>query len=420
MGRRMANHQRRNRGWVSDRRQGLPQHAEIRACRFGHRAARGSFRSAFHNADVRQGYRPLTGLSDAAPPGQVIARQRTHDRLQGPRRPLKQHMPSLSTLPGTDIHNLVGCTHHLGLVLHHNHRVAGIPKRLEYADQPLAVARVQTNTRFIQDIERVNQARPQAGRQVDPCCLSATQSAGGPIYGQVTEAHRLQVGQAGSHLTEDQPDGILRWQIQGLGGHLQKAQCLSNRQTVEASQVQRSGLSRRSPTEGQRLRAQATSLALGARLIASVPRQQHPHVHLIGLALQPAEVTPHPVPFVRPRLLGILRIVIGFPVHHPALLVLGHFSERHPGGNARTADLAHHVVLTLHAHASLPGLHHSPFNGLGGIRDSQCRIDGDDAPKSLARRTGPQRVIERKQGRLGLGGVQITARAMEPLRERLR
>ena len=96
---------------------------------------------------------------------------------------------------------------------------------------------MQTNTRFIQDIERVNQARPQAGRQVDPCCLSATQSAGGPIYGQVTQSDRLQVSQAGSHLSEDQANGILRRQIQGLGGHLQKAQCLSNWQTVEAGQV---------------------------------------------------------------------------------------------------------------------------------------------------------------------------------------
>jgi hypothetical protein len=51
-------------------------------------------------------------------------------------------MPPLGSLPGTDIHNLVSCTHHLGFVLHHNHRVAGIPERLEHANQPLAVARV--------------------------------------------------------------------------------------------------------------------------------------------------------------------------------------------------------------------------------------------------------------------------------------
>ena len=214
MSRRMAERQRGNRGRVSDRRQSLPQNGGIRPRRLRHRAAsrafRNALRSACGNTDQRQRHRPMTRLPHTAPPGQVIARQRTHGRLQGLWRSLKQHMSPLSSLPRTNVHDLVGRTHHLRLMLYHDHRVASIPERPENADQPLAVARVQTHTRFVQDVEGIDQARAQAGRQIDPCRLSATEGAGGPIDCQIAQAHRLQVSQPGPHLAEDQPDRILR------------------------------------------------------------------------------------------------------------------------------------------------------------------------------------------------------------------
>jgi hypothetical protein len=133
--------------------------------------------------------------------------------------------------------------------------------------------------------------------------------------------------------------------------------------------------------------------------VAAVLGQQHPDVHLVGLALQVGEEAPHAVPLLAPLPVA----VAGLALQHPMLL-LGR--ELHPGGVARDALLAgqaHQVLLALGPGRCLKGLDGAAAQGLLRVGDDQAPVHADHPTEAAAVLAGADRRVEAEQRRRGVG-----------------
>ena len=70
---------------------------------------------------------------------------------------LKNHLSAFATSLGADVNDIVGIAHHLFIVFHHDDRIADITEILQGGDEPLIVALMQADARFVEDIKHVNQ-----------------------------------------------------------------------------------------------------------------------------------------------------------------------------------------------------------------------------------------------------------------------
>ena len=70
---------------------------------------------------------------------------------------LKHHFAAFATGARTDVHHIVGGQHHVLVVFHHDHRVAGITQLFERVDQSHIVSLVKTDRRFVENIEHIHQ-----------------------------------------------------------------------------------------------------------------------------------------------------------------------------------------------------------------------------------------------------------------------
>ena len=75
--------------------------------------------------------------------------------------------------------------------------------------QTLGVARVQTDTRFVQHIERPHQTATQTLSQVDTLTLAARQGRTQAVQGQITQTHILHKLQAVAYLGQQLTRGFL-------------------------------------------------------------------------------------------------------------------------------------------------------------------------------------------------------------------
>jgi hypothetical protein len=74
-----------------------------------------------------------------------------------------------------ELYHIVGGFHRLGIVLDHDHRVAGVAQAAEQLEQPLHVARVQPDGRLVQHVERVDELGAERVGEADPLRLAPGQ-----------------------------------------------------------------------------------------------------------------------------------------------------------------------------------------------------------------------------------------------------
>jgi len=65
------------------------------------------------------------------------------------------------------VDHIIGMEHHLLVVFHHNHRIAGIAEFFKGVDEPEIIAVVQADARLIENIEDVDQLGSDLGGQPD-------------------------------------------------------------------------------------------------------------------------------------------------------------------------------------------------------------------------------------------------------------
>ena len=103
------------------------------------------------------------------------------------RRPPAAAQPSGA---GSEIDDVVGALDGLGIVLHHQHGVAEIAQAGERIEQPIVIARVQSDGRLVQNVQHAAQLRADLRGQTDALRFAARERGGGTRQAQIVEADR--------------------------------------------------------------------------------------------------------------------------------------------------------------------------------------------------------------------------------------
>ena len=323
-------------------------------------------------------------------------------------RAIKHNLPTTLTRTGAHVDHAVSSQHHSRVMLHHHQGVARVAQALHGFDDAVHVARVQADARLVQHKQGVHQRGAQGRGQVDALHFAAGEGTALTIQRQVADAHVAQVFEAGADFFMQKLEGLL---LAGprMGGILQlhsvkEAPQPLNRQLHQIVQAQaRQGFKLRarpchtrghealrrikhsirvflaSNTPEQALSFQARTATGAAGRVAAVLGQQHPDVHLVGLALQIFKETLDAKPVLVP-----LAVPVGRAVDDPGLLLRRELVPRGVSGNARSLGVAHQIVLRLFPGWGLHGFDGTGTQGHFDIRNHQPVIDPDDAPKTTA------------------------------------
>ena len=104
---------------------------------------------------------------------QILAGQGGRIRHDLRRRALRDDESAVDAGSGSQVQQIIGPPHRVGIVLDHNHRIAEIAKPRQRIQQPLIVALMQSDGRLIENIEDAHQPRPDLRGQTNPLALSS-------------------------------------------------------------------------------------------------------------------------------------------------------------------------------------------------------------------------------------------------------
>ncbi len=289
------------------------------------------------------------------------------------RRAVEHDLPAAFARSRAHVDQAVRGEHHRRVVLHHHQGVARIAQTQHGLVDARHVARVQADARFVEHEQRVDQRGAERGGEVDALHLATAQCAALAVQREVANAHLAQVPQPGVDFLKQQTQRlrltgareVRTRRHQGLVERRKEHPQLVQRQQHQVVQTEagqhfqlrarplhafgcvtpvrrqhRIGLLFRADAPQQAVGLQAGAAAAWAFGVAAVLGQEHPDVHLVGLALQILEETVHTKPVLVPFAVPVRRA--GFD----PVLLLGR--ELVPGRVARDTGgfgVAHQVVL---------------------------------------------------------------------------
>ncbi len=143
---------------------------------------------------------------DAPQPFQILAGQRSVDPGGGS----EIHDPAaLFAGTGAEVNQVVAFADNLRIVLDHDNRIGAIPQVFKDVRQAVSVAGVQADTRFIQDIEGIDQGGTKGRGQSDPLHLAAGEGSGLAVQGQIGQSNVFKVFQAVVDFFQNQLTGFI-------------------------------------------------------------------------------------------------------------------------------------------------------------------------------------------------------------------
>ena len=313
----------------------------------------------------------------------------------------EDHLAAVLAGAGAQVDDVVALLDDLRVVLHHHHGVVVGAQPVEDLHQPVAVPRMQADGGLVQHVQRVHQGRADGGGEVHPLQLAAGQGAGLAVEGQVVQAHAHEVVEAAADLVEHQLRHLVaaafQFQVPEVGMGLGDAHA------VDVGDVP-SG-----DPEVQPLRLEAGPVAVGAGDVAAVARQEHAHVHLVALALQPLE------PAADAIVLAVVPASLAVDDEPPVLVV--QLGEGLLQGDAPAlAELLELPQLPARGPGG-PGLDGALGDGLGRVRDHQVEVDVDGAAEPVAGLAGSQRAVEREEVGLRLGVGEVAGGTVQAVAE---
>ena len=104
------------------------------------------------------------------------------------RRSLEHYFPTLAPSLGTYVHDIIGCQHHVFVVLDHDDRVAQVTKFFQGMYQPLIVSLVETYAWLVKDIKHIHQLAAYLRGQPNALALSSRKAGGLPVEGKIVQA----------------------------------------------------------------------------------------------------------------------------------------------------------------------------------------------------------------------------------------
>src|SRR5262249_35309954 len=155
-----------------------------------------------------------------------------------------------------------------------------------------------------------------------------------------------------------------------------------------------------------RLAPQARSTAVRAGKVPAVPAEEHANVHLVLLPLQPAEESADAVELVR-------------ALDDERLLFVGELRPRDVEANPRFLRSPLQLRELRPIVRLAPRLDGALLNRLRRIGHDQIHVELDDVAEAMARRTGAERIVERKQPRLRILVRDGAAPALEAFGEQM-
>jgi hypothetical protein len=108
------------------------------------------------------------------------------------RRPLGHNLPAALAGAGSHVDQPIGRAHQRLVVLHNQHGVALLLQLAKRLDQPLIVARVQTDRRLVENVKHADESRSNTCREADSLHLAAAERVRGAIERQIIEPHMLE------------------------------------------------------------------------------------------------------------------------------------------------------------------------------------------------------------------------------------
>ena len=88
-----------------------------------------------------------------------------------------------------EVAEIVAAGDHVEIVLHDQQRIPQIAEAMQGSDQPLVVSRVQTDRRFVQDVQHAAQPAAELGGQANPLGLAPGETRRGTTEGKVVESN---------------------------------------------------------------------------------------------------------------------------------------------------------------------------------------------------------------------------------------
>ena len=117
------------------------------------------------------------------------------------------HLPATFASSRAEVENAITLADDFRVVLDdHNGVLIGL-EMVQNLHETTAIARVQTNTRFIENVQGIDQRRPNRRGEVDPLHLAPRQRTRLAIERQIFQADVDQVLQPTDDLSEQQRDG---------------------------------------------------------------------------------------------------------------------------------------------------------------------------------------------------------------------
>ena len=134
------------------------------------------------------GFRRAGGTGIASSSRRYLRGQRSRLQHQVAERAREHDAPALLTRAEPHVDHYVSDLDHVRIVLDDEDGVPLVPQLPQDRDQAIVVARMQADGRFVEDVQGIDQRRPQRGRQIDSLRLAARKRRRQAIEGQIVEA----------------------------------------------------------------------------------------------------------------------------------------------------------------------------------------------------------------------------------------
>ena len=313
----------------------------------------------------------------------------------------EHHLAAVLARARPQVDDVVALLDDLRVVLHHHHGVVVGAQAVEDLHQAVAVTRVQADGGLVQHVQGVHEGRADGGGQVHPLQLAAGEGAGLAVQGQVLQPHAHEIVEAAADLVEHQLGHLVAAGVQFQGPEVGMG--FGHAHAVHVGDVAPGD------EEVQALGLEAGALAVGAGHVAPVARQEHAHVHLVALPLQPLE------PAADAVVLAVVPASLAVDDQPPVLFV--QLGERAVQRDAPAlAELLQLPQLPARGPGG-PGLDDALGDGLGRVRDHQVEVEVDDAAEAVAALAGSQRAVEGEEVGLGLGVGKVAGGAVQAVAE---
>src|ERR1700731_430089 len=195
----------------------------------------------------------------------------------------KQKLAAKFARARTEIDDAIRRLDGIGIVFDNKNRVPQIAERLENIDEPLRVAWMEPDGRFVKHIQRANQMRTERRCELNPLRFSAGERGSQPVEREVVEADFIQKLQARSNLFQNP---VRDFQL--LTGEQQIGKENTRFFDGELANL-RDGFSRHA--NGAGLGAQTGPAAFWKLRITTEAAQENADMQLVFLALQQVEKT---------------------------------------------------------------------------------------------------------------------------------